>query len=375
MTWDSPKPRLCHMVKSESGYGFHLHSEKNRPGQYIRQVESGSPAESAGLLARDRLVLVNGYNVENESHQEVVRRIKEQEKEIVLLVVDSDTDDCLKRLGLECKEEYVRTGIPGAQVAQVTRLDDSAIGEDLSVSASAFYDKVSEKDSSVEQPEPTTPSDTSSLGKVSEDVSSDLRPRLCRIVKCPQGYGFNLHSEKSKPGQFVRMVDEGLPAEQAGLRPGDRIVEVNGVNIEEKKHGEVVQMIKTGGNETTLLVVDAKTDNAFNKLKMTPTTLHLKDSLPQPFSNGAEAIEANGDMSEYNEFYSPSSQSVRSAPPIYEKARTKPNTGSMKDPFADMGLERSLTVAAAKEKAQAKRGKNRAPVMDWNTKYNLFSNL
>uniref|UniRef100_A0A8C4QJQ6 Na(+)/H(+) exchange regulatory cofactor NHE-RF n=1 Tax=Eptatretus burgeri TaxID=7764 RepID=A0A8C4QJQ6_EPTBU len=373
MIRDTPKPRLCHMVKSESGYGFHLHSEKNKPGQFIRQVEAGSPAEIAGLLPRDRLVLVNGYNVETETHQEVVRRIKEQDKEIVLLVVDSDADECLKRLGLDCREEYVQTGIPGALVEQVPQLDDSAIVQDPS--ASVLNDKVSEKDGGVEQPGTTTPSDTSSLGKVSEDVPSNLRPRLCHIVKGPHGYGFNLHSEKIKPGQFVRTVDEELPAEQAGLRPGDRIVEVNGINIDEKKHSDVVQMIKAGGNETTLLVVDAETDNVFKNLKITPTVLHLKDSLPQPFSNGAEATEANGDMNEYNATcYSPT-QSIRSAPPIYEKARTKPNTGSMKDPFADLGLERSLTVAAAKEKAQAKRGKKQAPMMDWNTKYDLFRNL
>lgn len=54
----------------------------------------------------------------------------------------------------------------------------------------------------------------------------ELRPRLCAMKKGPNGYGFNLHSDKSKPGQFIRAVDPDSPAEASGLRAQDRIVEV-----------------------------------------------------------------------------------------------------------------------------------------------------
>lgn len=47
------------------------------------------------------------------------------------------------------------------------------------------------------------------------------------MVKGQQGYGFNLHSDKKKRGQFVRAVDPDSPAESSGMRPGDRILEVN----------------------------------------------------------------------------------------------------------------------------------------------------
>lgn len=39
------------MLKGENGYGFHLHGEKGKSGQFIRKVEPGSPAEAAGLRA------------------------------------------------------------------------------------------------------------------------------------------------------------------------------------------------------------------------------------------------------------------------------------------------------------------------------------
>lgn len=54
----------------------------------------------------------------------------------------------------------------------------------------------------------------------------ELRPRLCAMKKGANGYGFNLHSDKSKPGQFIRAVDPDSPAEASGLRAQDRIVEV-----------------------------------------------------------------------------------------------------------------------------------------------------
>lgn len=65
------RPRLCFLVRGERGYGFHLHGERNRGGQFIRNVEPGSSADLAGVRAGDRLVEVNGVNVENESHQQV----------------------------------------------------------------------------------------------------------------------------------------------------------------------------------------------------------------------------------------------------------------------------------------------------------------
>ena len=60
--------------------------------------------------------------------------------------------------------------------------------------------------------------------------SSPPPPRLCHLKKWAHfdGYGFNLHAEKNKPGQFVGKIDADSPAEAAGLREGDRIVEVNG---------------------------------------------------------------------------------------------------------------------------------------------------
>ena len=98
MSGDEPKPRLCHVKKRENfkGYGFNLHAEKGKTGQYIGKVDAGSPASDAGLKEKDRIIEVNGTNIENENHQQVVERIKAVPNETKLLVVDAETDKFYK---------------------------------------------------------------------------------------------------------------------------------------------------------------------------------------------------------------------------------------------------------------------------------------
>ena len=66
-------------------------------------------------------------------------------------------------------------------------------------------------------------------------------PRLIHLRKWPDfdGYGFALLAEKGRAGQFVRSIDPQSPADATGLRMGDRIVEVNGVNIGSENHQQV----------------------------------------------------------------------------------------------------------------------------------------
>ncbi|XP_052357439.1 Na(+)/H(+) exchange regulatory cofactor NHE-RF2-like [Oncorhynchus keta] len=107
------KPRLCIMTKSENGYGFHLHGEKGKNGQFIRKVEPASSAEASGLRPGDRVIEVNGGNVEKDTHHQVVQRIKAVEHETRLLVVDRETDEYLRSLRLVCTEEMaVHLGDP-----------------------------------------------------------------------------------------------------------------------------------------------------------------------------------------------------------------------------------------------------------------------
>uniref|UniRef100_A0A3Q2X1X0 NHERF family PDZ scaffold protein 1 n=1 Tax=Haplochromis burtoni TaxID=8153 RepID=A0A3Q2X1X0_HAPBU len=106
------RPRLCVLEKGPSGYGFHLHGEKGKIGQFIRLVESDTPASEAGLLAGDRLMFVNGESVEGDSHQQVVAKIRATSGALELVVVDPETSELLKKHNLQCRKEFVTEGIP-----------------------------------------------------------------------------------------------------------------------------------------------------------------------------------------------------------------------------------------------------------------------
>lgn len=356
MAKDQLKPRLCHMIKGESGYGFHLHGEKGKSGQFIRKVEPGSPAEAAALRAGDRVVEVNGVNVEKETHHQVVQRIKAMESETRLLVVDKETDEYLCSLRLTCTEEMVHAGIPVNSNTSPAKSPGSDNGDvwkpQLDLSGGSLRSHSSH-------------SFTSESGK--KDVNGptqELRPRLCHLKKGPSGYGFNLHSEKSRPGQFIRSVDPDSPASKAGLRPQDKLVEVNGINVEGMKHSEVVSNIKAKENEAKLLVVDPETDEYFKKLGIIPTEEHIKGGVPQPITNGSAQTQLNGGSmsSSHSDLQSPEKESEE-------------GESEKKDPFEESGLNLSPTAAEAKEKARAKRVNKRAPQMDWNKKREIFSNF
>ncbi|CAB1444672.1 unnamed protein product [Pleuronectes platessa] len=126
------------------------------------------------------------------------------------------------------------------------------------------------------------------------EVCTDLRPRLCVIQRASNGYGFNLHSERARPGQYIRAVDEDSPAERAGVLAKDRIVQVNGMMVEGKTHSQVVAAIKAGGSETRLLLVDADTDAYFKRCRVAPTVDHLTGPLPEPVINGGMEEKVNG---------------------------------------------------------------------------------
>ncbi|KAM6905009.1 Na(+)/H(+) exchange regulatory cofactor NHE-RF2 [Xenentodon cancila] len=383
------KPRLCVMAKGETGYGFHLHGEKGKSGQFIRKVEPGSPAEASGLRAGDRVVAVNGVNVEKETHHQVVQRIKAVDNETRLLVVDLETYETLRSLRLTATEEMaiLGTGAPisSSPPASPSPAPSSTPSSPIKKRENGSVSKQPIAQSSqVQKPTRRSPSKTAKKENFAqadvhnqaqsapqpEDDPSELLPRLCHLVRSDTGYGFNLHSDRSRPGQYIRSLDPGSPADQAGLRPQDRLIEVNGVNIEAMRHADVVAFIKKGGNETWLLVVDPETDKLFRNRGVVPTISHVKDYDGPSISNGSPYPQTNG---------SSTTQSIRST---HSDVSSQGNStqladddgSQLLDPFAEMGLSLSATAAEEKMKVHAKE-KKKAPQMDWMKKYELFSNF
>lgn len=490
----SLRPRLCKLEKGDNGYGFHLHGEKGKTGQFIRLVEPDSPAESSGLRAGDRLVFVNGEDVENESHQQVVSRIRATAGLLELIVVDPETEQLLKRHNLKCQKEHVSEGVPveeeeeeetgerqvedegdsvdarnvdgaenGEDECSVKEDGDEEVNTEVEVEDETHEEAEEEavketKEEMCEETNEVTPEETpevtfeveetpaetlqetpaetlvetpvetpaetreetpvetrvetleedahqevtprqstpvpeeqthESNGDIHNHVgiekliinsvkeeSTALRPRLCVIQRGPNGYGFNLHSERARPGQFIRAVDEDSPAERAGLQPQDRIVQVNGLTVEGKTHSQVVSAIKAGGAETRLLVVDPETDAFFKRCRVTPTEEHLSGPLPEPIVNGGIEEKVNGKETKEPELQSklsvsPSPSNASSNNSLTTPPANTPPEGLITDAIPAL----NLTLQQVKELAHQKRSNKRAPPMDWTKKNELFSNL
>ena len=102
---------------------------------------------------------------------------------------------------------------------------------------------------------------------VASVADGHYKARLCVLGTWPDfaGYGFNLHAERAKPAQYIGKVDAQSPAEAAGLREGDRIVAVNGMDVADEPHQDVVRRIRSDPGKVELLVVDPAADVYFRE--------------------------------------------------------------------------------------------------------------
>ncbi|XP_029968415.1 Na(+)/H(+) exchange regulatory cofactor NHE-RF3 [Salarias fasciatus] len=206
----SPKPKLCYLVKSSSGFGFSLCSVKGKPGVFMTEVIPGGAADRAGIKLQDRLVEVNGDNIENRIHDEVVAKIKMAGSSIMFLLVDEEADRFYK-------SKHIKIGTWEATTKHLP-----------------------------------------------------LQPRIVDMTKGSDGYGFVLREEPNMTGHFVKNIERGSPAEREGIKEMDRVVAVNGKEVGNCNHEMVVDLIKKGGNKCCLFVMDRETDKMYQLGNVSP---------------------------------------------------------------------------------------------------------
>ncbi|XP_071370398.1 Na(+)/H(+) exchange regulatory cofactor NHE-RF3-like [Centroberyx affinis] len=225
------KPRIANMTKGSDGYGFFLRVEPNQTGHFIKGIDRGSPAESAGLKDMDRLVAVNGQEVDDCTHDQVVDRVRQRGYKCCLLVVDKDTD-----------KMYTMAGV-----------SPMLFWEEMNgLTAPPSYTEA------VHLPAPVRPSTPV------KEREEELKPKLCKMEKTSAGYGFHLNGIQGVCGQYIKEVVKGGAAHRAGLEDDDIVVEVNGVNVEKSTHEEAVAMIRSSGSSLVLLVA---TKSVYDQLK------------------------------------------------------------------------------------------------------------
>ncbi|XP_015735293.1 Na(+)/H(+) exchange regulatory cofactor NHE-RF3 isoform X2 [Coturnix japonica] len=234
------KPRLIELQKGKNGYGFFLRMEQTTGDHVIKDVDPKSPAAKAGLKDDDILVAVNGERVDALDHESVVGKIKQSKEKTTLLVVDKETDAMYK-------------------MAQISPF--------------SYYYKVQDP----------APAKTEERVELHTEQKVNHKPRVCKMVKGPSGFGFSLNMVKNKPGLFINEVQKHGPADIAGVENNDVLVEVNGVNVMNEPYDNVVARIKESGDKVTLLVCSKDAYKYFQD-----QNIPITDSMADPSHDTSE---------------------------------------------------------------------------------------
>ncbi|NWI08184.1 NHRF4 protein, partial [Crypturellus soui] len=205
------RPRLCHITRDKSGFGFSISGPEGTKGTFQVSVRRDGPAERAGLPSGSWLLELNGDSVRSYSRMQLARKLKQSGSKMTLLVASSAAEEFYRLWGLRVT----------AALADASWLP--------------------------------------------------FKVRKLHMVKGPEGYGFLLKEEdcsSGTTGEFLWEVDAGLPAERAGMKEGDRLLAVNGESIEGLNHQETVMRIRAQDGQVTLLVIDPAGDEFYRSVRL-----------------------------------------------------------------------------------------------------------
>lgn len=315
-------PHLCVLKREEKEtYDFTLQQEKQNQGHIIRNVTPGGIAHCSGLQDGDRLLEVNNFYVDDISHSEVARKIRQSGNQLCLLVLEEkmyqqaasqDQDlrgvawawrvgctpprlchisrDPVSGLGVNFtalegeKGRFSVSVIAGgaADKAGVRKGDrlvwmDGAMVSDLTHSALTrmmkkcsditilVIDSESEK-TYMQKKMPILPS-------MAVPHKLPHRARRLHLVSGPDGFSFLLHVEMTTSGRkhhVLRNVDSGGTADKAGMKNGELLLEVNGESVEKLQHEKVVDLMRISGKQVSLTTISPRGLDFYTKLGLSP---------------------------------------------------------------------------------------------------------
>ncbi|XP_056415757.1 Na(+)/H(+) exchange regulatory cofactor NHE-RF3-like isoform X3 [Hyla sarda] len=292
-------PRIVELDKGADGYGFYLRQEKNRKGHFVVEIEQKSPAHKADLKEYDRIVAVNGESVESFDHEQVVEAIRKGGNKTTLLISNKVTDEIYAKAGIS-PFLYLKTSKTPKPVKTETP-------------------KPVETPAAKPSPAPVPVQPT----VIASPPDPKHKPRLCRLEKGGSGFGFNLNAIKDVPGQYIKQVSKGGPADVAGIKEDDILLEVNGVNVEKNAYEDVIMKIKEAGAKVTLLVASQEAYDYF-KAKKIPITSSMADPLPE--TNGPSSLIANQKTppSKAKPAPEPVTMDIQKTPPSKARAAPEP---------------------------------------------------
>nr|XP_020467076.1 LOW QUALITY PROTEIN: multiple PDZ domain protein [Monopterus albus] len=252
LTSGSSFERTITVVKGNSSLGMTVSAVTDGLGMMIRSIIHGGSISRDGRLGVGDLILaINGEptaNLTNAQARSLLRRHS---------LIGPD-------LGSACAPEddlcpfYVITYVPAEYLEEYKASLEQA--KDDVFSEAATEPLPAPKDV------PNLPEREDGEGEESASYSNWNQPRKVELFRQPgkslgisivggRGMGSRLSSGEVMRGIFIKHILEDSPAGQNGtLKTGDRIVEVDGVDLRDATHEEAVEAIRRAGNPVSLMV-------------------------------------------------------------------------------------------------------------------------
>lgn len=89
--------RLLSLERGPDGFGFHMYTNRQLKGQFIKWVSPYGPADLAGMLPGDHVLYVDSENVMECSHHQVVDCIRGGGRFKKILVIDWETEEEMQK--------------------------------------------------------------------------------------------------------------------------------------------------------------------------------------------------------------------------------------------------------------------------------------
>uniref|UniRef100_A0A1E1X6U6 Putative leucine rich domain-containing protein n=1 Tax=Amblyomma aureolatum TaxID=187763 RepID=A0A1E1X6U6_9ACAR len=269
-----------YVERNASGLGLSVAGGKNSTpfkgedeGIFISKITEGGPAERAGLRVGDKILSVNNMSVVDIDHYEAVNTLKAAGNRISLLV----SREAQRPSSSLAREPMTVAAAPPKVPLQQTRsepLHPSEVEEPLppSVAASLPQQRVRPPATGGAQsllaPLPPGDGDQRSLPTTPEprtpepDFETKREIIYTTLIRDHNGLGFSIAGGKGgtpykddSQGIFISRIAEGGAAARDGkLRVGDRVLSINGIDMDGVRHDQAVAML-TGLERFVRLVV------------------------------------------------------------------------------------------------------------------------
>ncbi|XP_051928492.1 multiple PDZ domain protein [Hippocampus zosterae] len=243
--------RTITVVKGNSSLGMTVSAMKDGLGMLIRSIIHGGSISRDGRLGVGDLILaINGEptaKLTNAQARAMLRRHS---------LIGSD-------MGSACSPEddlcpfYVITYVPAEYLEEYKSSVEQRDKDDV-FSEPPFVPPPKDV--------PNLPEREDGEGEESVSYSNWNQPRLVELFRQPskslgisivggRGMGSRLSNGEVMRGIFIKHILEDSPAGHNGtLKTGDRIVEVDGVDLRDASHEEAVEAIRRAGNPVSFLV-------------------------------------------------------------------------------------------------------------------------